>query len=139
MDVCIEWYEASSDDELACEEAQTAAPVPALANVEPHENGYHGDNINDLLEVPVPGQGHEHVDAPVNVAADRGIGNWGVINAMENIAMPATNVNPRWEWDEPFGFTHHGKCLACRLYRRHIIASELEEDPGLEAARAFPS
>ena len=94
MDVCIERYEADSDDESARKEAQTAAPVPALANVEPRENGYHGDNINDLLGVPVPGQGHEHVDAPVNVAANGGISNWGVINAMENIAMPATNVNP---------------------------------------------
>jgi len=139
MDVCIEWYEADSDDESAREEAQTAAPVPALANVEPHENGYHRDNINDLLEVPAPGQGHEHVDAPVNVAANRGIGNWGVINTMENIAMPATNTNPQWEWDERFGFSHHGECLTCCLYRRHVIASELEEDPGLEAARAFPS
>jgi len=94
MDICIEWYEADSDDESACEEAQTAAPIPALVNVEPHKNGYHGDNINDLLEVSAPGQGHEHVDAPVNVAADGGIGNWGVINTMENITMPATNMNP---------------------------------------------
>ena len=101
MDVCIERYEANSDDESACKEAQTAAPVPALTNVEPCENGYHGDNINNLLEVPAPGQGHKHVDAPVNVAANRGIGNWGVINAMENIAMPATNTNlpsQRREW-----------------------------------------
>jgi len=134
MDVCIERYEADSDDESAREEAQTVAPIPALANVEPCKNGYHGDNINDLLEVPAPGQGHEHVDAPVNVAADRGISNWGVINA-----MPATNVNPQWEWDERFGFTHHGECLTCCLYRQHVITSELEEDPGLEAARAFPS
>jgi len=94
MDVCVEQYEVDS------EEAQGAAPVPAPTNVEPHENGYHGDNINDLLEVPAPGQGHEHVDAPVNVAANEGISNWGVINVMENITMPATNANPRWEWDE---------------------------------------
>jgi len=134
MDICIEQYEANSDDESACKEAQAVAPIPALANVEPRENGYHRDNINDLLEVPAPGQGHEHVDAPVNVAANRGIGNWGVINA-----MPATNANPRWEWDEQFGFTHHGECLTCRLYRRHVIASKLKEDPGLEAAQAFPS
>jgi len=100
MDNCIEWYEANSNGESACEEAQTAAPMPAPVNVEPCENGYHGDNINDLLEVPGPGQGHEHVDAPVNVAADEGISNWGVINAMENIAMPATNTNPQCEWDE---------------------------------------
>ena len=139
MDICIEQYEANSDGELACEEAQTAAHMPAPVNVEPRENGYHGDNINDLLEVPAPGQGHEHVDAPVNVAADRGIDNWGVINTMENIVMPVTNANPRWEWDERFRFTHHGECLACRLYQQHIIASELKEDPGLEAARAFPS
>jgi len=139
MDICIKWYEADSDDESACKEAQTAAPVPALANVEPRENGYHGDNINDLLEVPAPGQGHKHVDAPVNVAANGGIGNWGVINAMENIAMPATNANPQWEWDERFGFTHHGECLVCCLYQWHVIASELKEDPGLEAAQAFPS
>ena len=94
MDVCIERYEVDSDDESDHEEAQSIAPVPAPTNVEPHENCYHGDNINNLLEVPAPGQGHEHVDAPVNVAADKGIGNWGVINAMENIAMPATNANP---------------------------------------------
>ena len=62
-----------------------------------------------------------------------------LINVMENIVMPATNANPRWEWDERFRFTHHGECLTCRLYRWHIIASELEEDLGLEAARAFPS
>jgi len=134
MDVCIERYEADSDDESAHEEAQTVAPMPAPVNVEPRENGYHGDNINDLLEVPAPGQGHKHVDAPVNVAANEWTGNWGVINVMENIAMPATNMNPRWEWDKQFGFTHHGKCLACCLYRRHVIASELEEDLGLEAA-----
>jgi len=134
MDVCIERYEADSDDESAHEEAQTVAPMPAPANVEPRENGYHGDNINDLLEVPAPGQGHKHVDAPVNVAANEWTDNWGVINVMENIAMPATNTNPQWEWDKQFGFTHHGKCLACCLYQRHVIASELEEDLGLEAA-----
>jgi len=94
MDICVKWYKVDSNDESDHEEAQSAAPVPAPVNVEPHENGYHGDNINNLLKVPAPGQGHEHVDAPVNVAADKGIGNWGVINAMENIMMPATNVNP---------------------------------------------
>ena len=100
MDVCIEQYEVDSNNESDREEAQNAAPVSAPAIVEPHKNGYHRDNINNLLEVPAPGQGHEHVDAPVNVAADRGIGNWGVINTMENIMMPATSTNPRWEWDE---------------------------------------
>ena len=115
MDVCIKQYEANSNDELDCGEAQSAAPIPALTNVEPCEDGYHGDNINDLLEVPAPGQGHEHVDAQANVAAAKGIGNWGVINTMENIAMPATNTNPQWELDEQFGFTHHGKCLTRHL------------------------
>ena len=100
MDVCIKWYEFDSDDESAREEAQSAAPMPALTNVEPHIDGYHGDNINDLLEVPAPGQEHEHEDAQVNIAANKEISNWGVINVMENITMPATNANPRWEWDE---------------------------------------
>jgi len=134
MDICIEWYEVDSNNESDREEAQITAPVSAPAIVEPRENGYHGDNINNLLEVPAPGQGHEHVDAPVNVAADGGISNWGVINAMENIMMPATNANPQWEWNKQFRFAHHGECLTCHLYQRHVITSELEEDLGLEAA-----
>jgi len=100
MDVCIKWYEANSHDESDHEEAQSVAPIPALTNVEPHRDGYHGDNINNLLEVPAPGQGHEHVDAQANVAATKDIRNSGVINATENIMMPATNANPQWEWDE---------------------------------------
>jgi len=34
MDICIEWYEADSDDESAREEAQTAAPClhPRMLN-----------------------------------------------------------------------------------------------------------
>ena len=52
--------------------------------------------------------------------------------------MLEINASPQWDWSEHFGFTHRGECQPCHLHQRHIIASELEEDPGLAEAWAFP-
>ena len=57
---------------------------------------------------------------------------------MEKFMMPEINTSPRWDWSDRFGFTHCGECQPCHLYQRHIIASELEEDPGLAEVQAFP-
>ena len=107
-----------------------------------HEQSCNGDvSITDLLEVPALGQELEHFNAPQEMAeevAAEGISSWGVINAMEKFVMPEINTSPRWDWSDHFGFTHCGECQLCCLYWRHIIASELKEDPGLAEARAFP-
>ncbi|KIM63286.1 hypothetical protein SCLCIDRAFT_24413 [Scleroderma citrinum Foug A] len=107
-----------------------------------HEQSCNGGvSITDLLEVPALGQEHEQLDAPQEMArevAAEGISSWGVINVMERFAMLETNASPRWDWSEHFGFTHCSECQLCHLHQRHIITSELEEDPGLAEVWAFP-
>ena len=122
-------------EELRCAVLETG-------DLRSHEQSCNGDvSITDLLQVPALEQGHEHLDAHQEMAeeaAAEGISSWGVINTMEKFAMPEINASPRWDWSDHFRFTHRSECQPCCLYRRHIITSELEEDPGLAEARAFP-
>ena len=139
-----EFSEFKGDDERedSLNEYEVRCTVLETGDLGSHEQSCNGDiSITDLLKVPALGQELEHFNAPQGTAeevAAEGISSWGVINAMEKFVMPEINASPQWDWSDHFGFTHCGECQPCHLYWRHIIASELEEDPGLAEARAFP-
>ena len=135
-----EFSEFEGDDERkdSLNEYKVRCAVLKTGDLGSHEQSCNGDvSITDLLEVPALGQELEHFNAPQETAEEvtaEGISSWGVINVMEKFAMPEINVSPQWDWSDHFGFTHCGECQPCCLYRRHIIASELKEDPGLAEA-----
>ena len=131
-------FEGSNKHEDSLNKYEVHCVVLETGDLGSHEQSCNGDiSITDLLEVPALGQELEHFNAPQGTAeevAAEGISSWGVINMMEKFAMPEINASPQWDWSDRFGFTHRGECQPCRLYRRHIITSELEEDPGLAEA-----
>ena len=138
-----EFSEFKGDDEHedSLDEYEVCCMVLETGDLGSHEQSCNGDvSITDLLEVPALGQELEHFDAPQETAeevAAEGISSWGVINMMEKFVMPEINMSPQWDWSDCFGFTHRGECQLCHLYQRHIIASELKEDPGLVEAQVF--
>ncbi|KIK14684.1 hypothetical protein PISMIDRAFT_17127, partial [Pisolithus microcarpus 441] len=63
---------------------------------------------------------------------------WGIVNTIENEAMPPRADDHAWHYSERFGLTHVDDCQTCRIHRAHIIRDELAEVPSLIAARVVP-
>ncbi|KAL4065806.1 hypothetical protein V8B97DRAFT_1919555 [Scleroderma yunnanense] len=113
---------------------------------DPHNQIEHGiDQVNTLLEAlqgPLEKSPQEPAITPPTLPTtstpNKGITSWGVINAMEQLAMPMMATTHRWTWDNRFSFTHPGDCQICQLQWQHIIATKLDEELFLVVTQAVP-
>ncbi|KIK17667.1 hypothetical protein PISMIDRAFT_14916, partial [Pisolithus microcarpus 441] len=136
IDIYGEYYDSDDDGE----------PIAYLGSMDAHDFDDDDEQVNyarmDIEESTVEGDPTEE-DEPDDEEASSGENEteevmanpWGVVNMIENEAMPPRADDHAWHYSERFGLTHVDDCQTCRIHRAHIIRDELAEVPSLIATR----
>ncbi|KIK25726.1 hypothetical protein PISMIDRAFT_9462 [Pisolithus microcarpus 441] len=139
IDIYGEYYDSDDDGE----------PIAYLGSMDAHDFDNNNEQVNyarmDVEESTMEGDpteedepDDEEVSSGENETEEVMANPWGVVNAIENEAMPPRADDHAWHYSERFGLTHIDDCQTCRIHRAHIIRDELAEVPSLIATQAVP-
>ncbi|KIK15842.1 hypothetical protein PISMIDRAFT_16229 [Pisolithus microcarpus 441] len=117
IDIHGKYYDSDDDGE----------PIVYLGSMDAHNFDDDDEQINyarmDVKESTVEGDPTEE-DKPDDEEASSGENEteevmanpWGIVNAIENEAMPPRADDHAWHYSEQFGLTHIDDCQTCRIH-----------------------